>query len=213
VASFRVWDWTEDTNGNGQLDLGAGPSTTTTNLDSGEDVNHNGILDAGEDRNANGRLNFDEDFNSNGLLDRRPGDTFSCPDCEDLNANCVLETERTRTGTGSSTPRTWTATAGWTAVNEDLNHNGVRDFEDTLFPNSTIDRGVWCEGEVVSPPDRPARPQRLHRRLVPIPFGGEVVLFHPGKPHRARSWPASPIPGTGSPPTTPASSGRLPTRR
>jgi len=181
VATFRVWDWTEDTNGNGQLDLER-DLDNDGRLDSGEDVNHNGVLDAGEDRNANGRLNFDEDFNSNGLLDRRPSDTFSCPDCEDLNANCLLDAGEDTNGDGLLYTEDVDCDGRLDGINEDLNHNGVRDFEDTLFPNSAIDRGVWCEGEVVSEVTGLLDPNGYIDGVVPIPFGGEVLLYHQGNP-------------------------------
>ena len=74
---FRTPD--EDVNGDGQLnsgeDLDADGLLDTDEdangngeLDEGEDINENGVLDTEEDRNGNWQLDEGEDYNGNGLL-------------------------------------------------------------------------------------------------------------------------------------------------
>ena len=181
VATFGVWDWTEDTNGNGQLDLER-DADGDGRLDSGEDINHNGVLDPGEDRNANGRLNFDEDLNSNGLLDRRPSDTFDCPQCEDLNINCILDPGEDLNNDGILWSEDIDCDGRLDGNNEDLNNNGVRDFEDTILVNSAIDAGLWCEGTAVHPTTGLLDTEAFIDGLVPVPLGGEVLRYTQGNP-------------------------------
>jgi hypothetical protein len=174
VPVWNVWNWTEDANGNGQLDNELDRDHDNY-LDTGEDLNHNGVLDPGEDRNANGRLNFDEDFMlENGLLDRRPGDTGvgSCPACEDVNLNCQLDAGEDLNGDGILASEDVDCDGQLDGINEDTNHNGIRDFEDTVDANGSLDAGVWCEDSGL--------PSITGN--VPVPIAGDVLLYHQGNP-------------------------------
>jgi len=174
VPVWNVWSFTEDVNGNGQLDIEL-DLDHDGRLDSGEDVNHNGVLDPGEDRNANNVLNLQEDFmQENGLLDRRTGDTGvgSCPACEDSNLNCVLDPGEDKNGDGILATEDVDCDGRLDGVNEDTNRNGVRDFEDTVEQNQSLDSGVWCEDPGLSP----------ITGLVPVPIAGDVLLYRQGNP-------------------------------
>ncbi|HET9299649.1 MAG TPA: hypothetical protein VFO11_06860, partial [Candidatus Polarisedimenticolaceae bacterium] len=133
-------------------------------LDAGEDTNNNGALDPGEDRNGNGRLNFNEDFLiENGFLD------FG----EDLNHNCVRDAGEPDTNGDGILNTEDCDCDGWLDQQlEDRNLNGVRDFEDTVNRNSGLDAGIWCE-DAGQPPIT---------GLVPVPLGGEVLLYRQGNP-------------------------------
>ncbi len=74
---FRTPD--EDVNGDGQLNSGEDLDGDGV-LDTDEDANGNGLLDEGEDLNGNGLLDTEEDLNGNWLLDEG----------EDLNGNGLL---------------------------------------------------------------------------------------------------------------------------
>ena len=180
VPVWNVWSWTEDANGNGQLDLEtdlaqfscdpAAPNCTGSKpngdgrLDAGEDTNHNGVLDPGEDRNGDGRLNFNEDLLiENGFLD------FG----EDLNHNCVRDGNEPDTN-GDGVLNTEDCDCdGWLDQQlEDRNLNGIRDFEDTVNRNSGLDSGIWCEDTGL-----PAI-----SGFVPVPVGGEILLYRQGNP-------------------------------
>ncbi|HEX5044218.1 MAG TPA: hypothetical protein VFV75_15015 [Candidatus Polarisedimenticolaceae bacterium] len=178
VPLFNVWNWTEDTNGSGTLDVevdvaqglcdfrapncsGIKPAGDGR-IDNGEDTNHNGVLDPGEDRSADGRLTLNEDFNNNGILD------FG----EDLNANCVRDANEPDTN-GDAVLNTEDCDCdGWLdQVVEDRNQNGRLDFED-LNRNSQIDSGIWCEDPNLPPING----------FVPVPLGGTVLLYRQGNP-------------------------------
>jgi hypothetical protein len=167
-----VWEWTEDTNGNGILD-NERDLDNDGRLDSGEDKNNNVLLDPGEDRNGNGRLDFNEDFMAeNGLLDQAaPGNFGMCPQCEDQNFNCILDPGEDKNSDGILQSEDVDCDGQLDNANEDTNRNGRRDFEDTVDTNSSLDAGVWCEntGQSITGP-------------VPVPVAGQVLLYHVGNP-------------------------------
>jgi hypothetical protein len=178
VPVFDVWNWTEDANGNGQLDVevdvaqglcdsrapncsGIKP-TGDGRIDNGEDINHNGTLDPGEDQSGDGRLTLNEDFSNNGVLD------FG----EDLNHNCVRDGDEPDTN-GDGVLNTEDCDCdGWLDKTvEDRNQNGQLDFED-INRNSQIDAGIWCEDTG----------QPAINGFVPVPLGGSVLLYRQGNP-------------------------------
>jgi hypothetical protein len=180
VPVFDVWDWTEDANGNGQVDLETdlsqglcdfrAPNCSGTKpngdgrIDAGEDVNHNGALDPGEDRNGDGRPQFNEDLLvENGVLD------FG----EDLNHNCVRDGDEPDTNGDGILNTEDCDCDGWLDQSlEDRNLNGVLDFEDTVIRNSQVDFGIWCEDTG----------QPFISGFVPVPLGGSVLLYRQGNP-------------------------------
>jgi hypothetical protein len=187
VPVWNVWDWTEDTNGNGILDAER-DLDNDGRLDSGEDTcvnplpppatgctnpnSNNVVLDPGEDRNGNGRLDFNEDFMvENGVLDRAAPPIGQCPACEDQNLNCVLDPGEDTNGDGILQSEDVDCDGSLDAANEDTNRNGQRDFEDTVNQNSSLDAGVWCEstGQTLTGP-------------VPVPVAGQILLYHAGNP-------------------------------
>jgi hypothetical protein len=175
VPIWNVWSWTEDADGNGQLDnerdLSQGncnfsaPNCTGPKpngdgrLDSGEDLNNNGVLDPGEDLSGNGLLNLNEDFLiENGQLDAG----------EDLNRNCVRDAGEPDTNGDGILNREDADCDGWLdQTNEDRNRNGQRDLEDIVEINSAIDSGIWCEPTGLA-----------ESASIPVPVAGEVLLYH-----------------------------------
>jgi hypothetical protein len=169
VPHWDVWDFTEDANGNGQLD-NERDLDNDGNLDAGEDTTHNGVLDPGEDRNGDGRLTFNEDlFCENGIFDRAP--TANCPVVEDANFNCQLDIGEDLNADNVLQTEDIDCDGRFDATNEDTNRNGVRDRED-VNGNNSIDAGLWCEDTGI----RQSGP-------VPVPIAGEVVIYRKGNPN------------------------------